>query len=270
MARRMTKRGAKKAAQRRKRYSKRRSKVGEYAELVQNLEVRTMTSGGVAVPLTTNQINGYFNYSLSSCDRAVQVARAYQLYRIKRVTVEVRPMFDTFITPGAVPSGSVPYLYYLIDKGFNNNSQIFNFNSMRDAGCKPIRMDDKTIRVSFTPHVANAVYDSGITPGGVPGAPGSGLYARPVKAPWLQTNANANQLSSLGPFQAWAPSSIDHRGIIIGAEQVTVAPSGASQYLMTFKVHFQFKKPNMNINDVPGIPPPGPRFELQDVETITN
>lgn len=218
--------------------------TNEFADVVQNIDVNVMKGPNGVVPLACGQINGYFNFSLSSCDRAVQVARAYQLYRIKKIEVIVRPLFDTWMVPGALPSGTIPYLYYLIDKGYNTTSALTTFNSMRDAGCKPIRLDDRSIKISFSPCVATAVYDSGVNPSNAL----QGYYGKPVKSPWLQTNINAGVTGSGSPFAEWAPSSVDHRGIVIGAEQLIQGANNYAQYSMTFKVHFQFKKPNTAIN----------------------
>lgn len=256
-----------------KRYGKRRymkktkgSSVREWASCVQEREFTTMPnisgSGPAQVPLTTGQILGVYNISLSSNDRAVQIARAYQYYRITKVEVIVKPQHDTFAA--AIGTATIPYFYYLVDKGQSVLSSLTTFNSLRDAGAKPIRMDDKTIKFSFRPAVATGVYDAGSAGGPAPAA--QQLYAKPVNSPWLLTNALANTGSTGTPSGGWLPSSIDHRGFAMGAEALIPnnTAGGKTPWAYTMRVHFQFKVPNTAINITS---PVNPVFSLVDYET---
>lgn len=176
--------------------------------------------------LSANTIYGLYNWSLTSCDRAVQVAKAYQFYRINKIDVIIKPSFDTFTQGG---TSSVPYLYYMIDKGGNFVNANVNFNSLRDAGCKARRFDDKTIKLSFKPSVLQSVYDAGTQ------VATSSPFASYKISPWLNTNANALQTGGL-----WVPNGTDHFGMIVGVEQ----DNGTNvTYDIDMVIHYQFKKP---------------------------
>ena len=102
---------------------------------------------------TANVMYNLRNISLSQFQRAVQVAQAYQHYRIKKVMLEFKPAFDTFApqSTGGV-NLQVPYLIYMIDK---SGSVPVNVDStaLGQMGAKPIRFDDKTIKVAYRPSV---------------------------------------------------------------------------------------------------------------------
>lgn len=176
--------------------------------------------------LQANTIYGLYNWSLTSCDRAVQVAKAYQFYRITKIEVIVKPNIDTFTQSGGQ---SVPYLYYMVDKGGNFVNANVNFNSLRDAGCKARRFDDKTIKLAFKPSVLQSVYDAGTQ------AATSSPFAQHKISPWLNTNANALQTGGL-----WVPNGTDHYGMIVGVEQDNGTPV---TYDIDMVIHYQFKKP---------------------------
>lgn len=179
--------------------------------------------------LTANKLYGMYNWSLTNCDRAVQVAAAYQFYRITKVEVKVKPSFDTFTQAGAT---SVPYLYYLIDKAGNFvNSTQLSFNSIRDAGAKPVRFDDKTKTIVIKPAVLTSVNDGQAT---------SNPFAQYKVSPWLTTNAN-NLITS----GVWAPNSTDHYGMVLGVEQDNVGTGTLLAYDVDMVIHFQFKKPRI-------------------------
>lgn len=176
--------------------------------------------------LFANTIYGLYNFSLTNCDRAVQVGKAYQFYRIKKITLKVKPNVDTFTT---IAGPNVPYLYYMIDKGGNFVNANVNFNSLRDAGSKAVRFDDKIKTISWAPTVLQSVYDAGIPP--TPPSP----FAAYKTSPWLNTNQNA--LSTGG---VWAPNSIDHFGCVLGIEQ----DNGPNvPFDVDITIHYQFKKP---------------------------
>jgi len=165
------------------------------------------------------------NINLAQFDRAVQVARAYQYYRIKKVEMRFLPLMDTFTDSGL---NSVPYFYSLIDKNENLFPVINGFNSLRDAGAKPRRFDDKTIVVSWTPAVPVVTANDSTS---VPGI----SYALPKVAPYLNTNALAN----LDP-STWSASTVPHKGLVYGVEAVVNTVRG---YQVEITAHFDFKKP---------------------------
>lgn len=196
----------------------------EMASLTQLISFNSAT-GSTLIP-TTNFIYGLYNFSLTTCDRAVRVARAYQFYRIRKVEIKFKPKYDTFIA-GATQAAK-GYLYYLVDKTGSIYNSSTNFNSMRDAGAKPVVFDEKTRTVSFAPGILNQVLDVGTT------VPPSNPFAQVKTSPWLTTNAHNLQATT-----PWAPNSTDHLGISFGVE--TEGPLSYS-YDVDIVIHYQFKK----------------------------
>lgn len=187
--------------------------------------------------LNENQVYQVYNTQLSSFPRAVAVAKAYQQYRIARIEFRVSPLKDTFQAGGP---GSVPYLYYMIDR--TRNLQAANsVTPLKRAGAKPCRLDDKIIRFSFTPSVLTANFDSAPPPG-----QGVAQFVSYKMKPWM----NTRDAESIG---VWNPDTTDHQGILFLVEN-----SGgiASQYKCEMIVEFQFKKPSFEVTPVLGAPPP--------------
>lgn len=173
--------------------------------------------------LTTNTMYSRLNTSLDQFARAVNQAQGFQFYRITSIKLQFQPRLDTFVGGGA---STVPYFYYMIDKGGSlpNNVTVGNLLQM---GAKPIRFDDKTVKVQWRPAVVQDV----ATAGG--GAPVSSSPARYSISPWLNTNAN------FADPMIWNPSTVDHLGIYW-----IVETTGAnSLYDAVLTVDFQFKKP---------------------------
>lgn len=209
----------------RKQYRRPRS-VPEWASCTESIALTNIT--GLAYNMNTmfgfNSAQlGYF------ISRAVPIAKAYQHYRIKKITLEFKPQYDTF-TPAAGAAGTgvlVPNLFYMINKSGSipANPTIDNLRAM---GAKPVRFDDKKITVSWRPSVLqeNA---------GVLGDVGSGYKV----SPWLSTNANANAPG------VWAPSSVNHLGIYFIVQRPGTLPAGFAElsYDVQLTVDFQFKKP---------------------------
>lgn len=156
-------------------------------------------------------------------DRAQAVAQAYQEFRIKYIKMTFRPAADTF-TP--VAGNSIPTLYYIIDKT-NSVPTTANAGTFYSLGCKPHRMDDKQIEVVWKP----AVLVSTATAAGVAQA------SEYSERPWLSTNANA-----FNPAAAWAPSTVDHLGIVFYVTKIN--PADTINYNIDFEVEFEFRKPN--------------------------
>lgn len=166
-------------------------------------------------------------------NRAVPIAQAYQHYRIKRIRLEFKPQYDTF-TPAAGAAGTgvlVPNLFYMINKSGSipTNPTVDNLRSM---GAKPIRFDDKTIKVDWRPSVLTE--DAG-------GAPGVGTQYK--ISPWLSTNANANNPG------VWNPSTVNHLGIYFIVSRPGTLPQGVAElsYDVQITVEFEFKKPLVKV-----------------------
>lgn len=176
---------------------------------------------------TLDNINTVYdatNIALYQFDRLVQIARAYQYYRITKIEWVFKPEADTFTGT----TGTVPYFLYLIDKG--EVYQSTTFNEMRDAGAKPIRFDDKSIRVSWKPRVPM------VTNADSTGNPALSYSMASKTSPWLLTNANANS----NPV-SWVPSTVPHKGLYYGVQ--ATGTYAVSTFTSEVTVHVQFKKP---------------------------
>lgn len=213
----------------RKRALRNRAKsVGEWAEAKQTLQ---LADDAMNVIYQLNQIR------LAQFDRLVGIAKNYQFFRFTKVEMRFKPYSDTYIPgqgvgPGQV-TASIPYFYHLIDKG--TTLDIADFNSLRDAGCKPVRFDDRTVNVSWKPAVIFMTqdYQNQFPPTTSVPKP---AYNR--TSPWLATSANAGERG--GP---WIASEIDHTGILYGCEQNATVPDLVYKYGVELTVHCQFKKP---------------------------
>lgn len=190
--------------------------------------------------LQSGAIYSVANLSLRAFDRLTNIGRNYQFYRIAKVVFRFKPLYDMF--GQNLAQGSVPYFYFIIDKGYNLSAQnTATFNALRDAGAKPIRLDDKTITVAWRPCVAVGVGDISQT-----GGP-SQTFSMARRSPWLDTNAN-----SATPTLPWAANGTDHRGIAFGVEQ-DILTGGTTQipYIASIEVFFEFKDP-IPVNNPPG------------------
>lgn len=213
-------RGARKGKGLRKRGFRPARNVAEYASCSVTQWIGQVTTANVMYNLR--------NIALGQFPRAVQVAQAYQHYRIKKVMLEFKPAFDTF-TPGVYPAGSnlqVPYLIYMIDKSGSVPTNV-DSTALGQMGAKPIRFDDKTIKVSWRPSVLTQTYGQANT------------QSQYKISPWLSTNANA---MNPGLF---VPSDIDHLGIFWKVDRAGVLPAGIEEYTYEVRitVEFEFKKP---------------------------
>lgn len=222
---------------RRRKYGKRRmARRGEQAQWATVTQTLSLQNDSMNTVFRLDDIN------LSQFDRATQVARAYQYFRIKKVHMTFKPFMDTY-TNGAAQS--VPYLYYLLMKG--DNLDAGTFGSLRDAGAKPIRFDDKSITVSWVPYVQQAVIGQDTI---LPGPPPLQTFSMSKRAPWLSTTVLPAEQSLL-----WQPSTVPHKGILYGVQED--ASTITQYYECTLTVEFQFKKANPFINptqQVPSVP----------------
>lgn len=217
------KRGGKRGGMRRKggrRGFRAAKNVAEYASCTVSQWIQT--------PTQANQVYNLRNIALGQFARAVQVAKAYQHYRIKKVTMEFKPAYDTF-APAALPAGQnlqVPYMFYIIDKSGSVPTNV-DTAALRQMGAKPVRFDDKTIKVSWRPSVLTQTFGQANT------------QSQYKISPWLSTNANA-----LNPG-LFVPSDIDHLGIFWKVDRNGVLPVGYEEYTYDVQItcEFEFKKP---------------------------
>lgn len=215
-------------------YRRRRRAVNKnYAKVVEDLPGE--------FSLNTGTLYALKNFQINSCARAAQVASGYQYYRISKVELFVKPNQDTYsadttaIGPSTGGGYGIPYLYYKIDRmaGVPPGT---NIGTLKRMGAKPIRIDDKTIRIAFKPSVIVGATDN--TPTGT--ALISELSAFPKMSPWLTTNANSGSAST-----GWQISSVDHYGLIMGAEAQR-QPASYPCASVAIRYHFEFKDPLWN------------------------
>lgn len=178
-----------------------------------------------AILMNPNVVFQLMNIQLQDFARAAQIANCYQFYRMTRVTLRVKPQYDTFATGG----GSKMSLYYMIDKSGALPTNV-TLAAMQQLGAKSIQLDEKNVEITWTPSVLNSAMYAG---GGV-GAASSSQY---VISPWLSCNGLT---VSPGPG---APSAIDHLGIYFVVEQVTAN----CQYSVDIECSFEFKKPYIQV-----------------------
>lgn len=203
-------RRARRKAPMRKRMLKKRNNIADQATLS---EMRTLA------PVLTNQTYVYDNIQLADFRRATQVAQAYQRFRMTGVKVTFKPAYDTYST--ATPNQK-PYLYYIIDKS-GSMPDNFTLEGLKQAGARPIALDEKPLSVRWTPAVLNETLN----------AAGAGSASGFKVSPFLVTNGNA---TNPGP---WIPSIVSHLGLKFYIEQ-----AGAVQTTtVEIEVQFQFVKP---------------------------
>lgn len=174
-------------------------------------------------PVTMNTIYTDYSCALFQHERAREVAQAYQEYRIKLVEYKFKPLSDTY---APVNNIKVPYLYYLIDKARANNG-LQTLDGFKQAGCKPLRFDDRTLTVKYKPAVLVDTYDANMS-GGIP--------SRKLVSPWLSTNDNNVAVPGSASF---SPSQVDHNGIRWIVDGSLDNPT----YEIERIVHIEFRKP---------------------------
>lgn len=219
---------------RKKRVSKRKPmrrraprRLRDVADRASCSERRTLQSAPGVLGFNTGLTYALMNTQLSDYNRASEIAANYQSYRIKKVTLTVKPSYDSFIAAaGAV---SKPNLYYMIDKQGALPANI-NLAGLKSAGAKPRALDERPISISWGPSVLEAVMYGVVAPAGQ-------LSASKYKvSPWLSCNS-----LPLGGGGAFIASSLDHLGIYWYVDAL-INPVGM-QYTVECEVQFEFKKP---------------------------
>lgn len=160
---------------------------------------------------------------LTDFTRAPRIAQAYQYYRIKYFELSIVPDYDTFAA-GAGVAGK-PMFYYMIDKGSSIGLNVTN-QQIKSMGAKPIALDEKPIKIRWSPGV---LLDTQI----VTSSPSSsaGKY---MISPWLRTDQFVDDVPN-----SFTPSQVCHYGIKFFAENIGATVT----YTATLTAHFQFKKP---------------------------
>lgn len=183
----------------------------------------TATTTFICAAAPTTQIYNMAPITLAQYARASSVAANYQFYKIKMVEVKFLPQIDTF-AQGVPGTGSVPYLYYQVDKG-SSLPETLSLQDLKQLGTKPIRLDNRTITIRWKPAVLVDTQFVATT--------GAQQYQMYKVSPWINTN-NANASTN------WAPSSVVHNGLKFIAEQ---QGTPVTYYNAEMTIHFVFKKP---------------------------
>lgn len=170
----------------------------------------------------SNEMYNIMDTRLDMFPRAVQVAQAYQHFKIKQVKLTLKFSYDTF-QQGA-GNGSRPNLYYMIDKAgaLPTNSTL---ELLKSTGAKPHTIDNRQFTITWRPSVLNEVLNSGL---------GNPVGTQYKMTPWLSTTS--------GPIQpgVFIPSAVAHLGLYWYVEQLF---GGGTQFNAELEVQFAFKKP---------------------------
>lgn len=156
-------------------------------------------------------------------DRAQQVARAYQEFRINYIKFTWKPHSDTY---QPIVGNQIPQLYYIIDK-VNALPAGIDTNTFLSMGCKPLRFDDKNLSVAYKPCALGA------TQNGVAIVDAT----HKLTSPWLSTNDNAGN-----PTLPWAANATQHHGLIFFVTKINATDD--IKYSLDIEVDFEFRKPN--------------------------
>lgn len=206
-----------KSKQGKKRAHKKTSNVSEYASLSCKRTLTAPGGGNFAV----NTMYSLMNTQLTDFQRAVQVAGAYQHYRIKQVAVTFKPTYDTFQA-----GNSKMNMYWMIDKAGAIPTNT-NLEGLKQMGARPFQLDEKNHIIKWRP----SVLESSMYTGGLNNASPS----KYLISPWLATTAVPLQPG------AFVASGIDHLGLYWFCEQLVTAT--VTLYEIEVEVQFEFKKP---------------------------
>lgn len=156
-------------------------------------DIASLSVRRTLAPGSTNTMYSFDDFKLSDFSRGVQVAIAYQRYRITGVKVTWKPEYDTFAPgPGAVK----PYLYYMVDKSGSLPDNV-TLEALKQSGARPKAFDEKPISVTFKPAVLTSTE-----------ATGGALIGNQFKiSPWLSTRRVPATPGS------YVPSDVSHQGL---------------------------------------------------------
>lgn len=209
-------RAPKQKVPRRRNYKKRSSNVSEHA----TCSVKMSLTDAQGQPFVVNRMYDVHNVALSQYDRAVQVAKAYQFFRIKKIALTYKIGYDTYQAVAGGPTR--PQHYYMLDKSQSIPINV-TLEGLKQMGARPTACDEKPIVRSWSPAVLTEEQTLlGPTP------------AQYKISPWLNTNQN-----NLGVF---APSLVQHNGIYWYVQMDAVG-GVQYQYTVEMEVQFEFKKP---------------------------
>lgn len=214
--------------------------VAEWASLSENRTFVNPQSPNI----TSNTMFSLMNTTLDQFDRASTVAQGYQHYRIKHISIKIKPQFDTYtFNAGSGPTAQgygKPKLYYMIDKSGALPTTV-TLEMLKQMGAKPRNLDEKPLTIEWSPSVLTSDLTNT--------APVSSQPSQYKISPWLSTSVNVVSPSP------WNPSTVDHLGVYWYVESTSYGGTGGLPYQVDVEVQFQFKKPfiNRSANTVPAI-----------------
>lgn len=218
-ARRAPRKGKKTVAPRRRRLAVRRGRSTNVSEHA-SCSVKISLTDPQGNPFVVNRMYDIHNIKLADYARAVQVANAYQFFRIKKVALTYKIGYDTYQAVAGGPTR--PQFYYMLDKS-QSIPQTVNIVGLKQMGARPSACDEKPLVRQWSPAVLTQ--DQSI---------GGATSAQYKISPWLNTNQN-----NLGVF---APSLVQHNGIYWYVQMDAVGNVNY-QYTVEMEVQFEFKKP---------------------------
>jgi len=212
------KRGGKRAPKRAggKRRGKKSNNVTDWA----SASVKINLTDAQGQPFVVNRMYDVHNVNLANFDRAVQIAEAYQFFRIKRIALTYKIGYDTY--QAGAGAATRPNFYYMLDKSQSIPNTI-NLNGLKQMGARPRACDEKPMTIAWAPSVLTEQQT----------IVGSAPAAYKI-SPFLNTNQN-----NLGAFQ---PSLVEHNGLYWFV-QMDATAGVVFQYTVEMEVQFEFKKP---------------------------
>lgn len=196
--------------------SKRTSNVPDIASC--SVKRTILDAGGQ--PFVVNRMYDVHNVQLQQYDRAVQIAQAYQFFRIKKIAVTLKVGYDTY--QAGAGAATRPNLYYMFDKSQSIPLTV-TLEGLKQMGARPHAIDNKPFTMAWAPTVLT---EEQTLAGAVP--------AQYKVSPWLNTNNN-----NLGAFVA---SAVQHNGLY-WYTQMDATGGVNYQYTAEIEVQFEFKKP---------------------------
>jgi len=185
-----------------------------------SLSVKNSLTDPQGNPFVVNRMYDVHNIRMADYPRAVQVANAYQFFRIKNVAITYKIGYDTYQATAGGPTR--PQFYYMLDKSQSVPVNV-SLEGLKQMGAKPSACDEKPLVRQWAPAVLTEQQS-------LAGPVG----AKYVISPWLNTNQN-----NLGIFN---PSTVNHNGIYWYVQMDQTA-AVQYQYTVEIEVQFEFKKP---------------------------
>lgn len=198
-------------------FTKARRSVPDIASLSVTRSLQIPAGG----PFIVNNMYDLHQISMDEYDRAVQVSKAYQFFRIKSAKLTFKLGYDTY--QAGAGAATRPNLYYMIDKSFSIPTNV-TLEQLKAMGARPKVCDNRPVSVSWSPSVLT-----------VDGTPVGPLPVQYKISPWLNTNTAGN----VGAFLA---NSTNHLGIYWYV-QMDATGGVAYNYNCELELQFEFKKP---------------------------